>query len=423
GSDVRAAHLGDIPTGTGINPGTRNITRVAPDFHEPRTYGWSLGVQHELTHTMVLEVRYVGNYVDGNFQTVNGNPELDGLVANGFSSFIPAGVTPCATAGTPGFGTERADCSLTNLRVRENTAWSDYHGLQSQLRIRNWHGLSGGFSYTFSKTLDNSSEIFSTGSGGTTVAGAQNPYNLSASEKARSGLDFPNLASLYFIYELPFYKRQQGLLGHVLGGYQISGDWHFSVGQLWTPVTFPGNNSSCQTSFDNTYFGYSTCRMFNGSTSAKVDTMGLCTDPTAADCGLIDYFAFFGPNQAVVPVSKNSVRWIYNDDNAAAFFGTPYGNASRNPGYRGDNVNAVNFSLFKTVKLNEKMSMRLEAQVYNLFNHRFLGVPDPIVDDGNLANGGTFGNNFSNSSGSGYTNATSTGLGIRRMILGAKFTF
>ncbi|MGB7844630.1 MAG: TonB-dependent receptor, partial [Candidatus Acidiferrum sp.] len=116
GSDVRAAHLGDIPTG--VNPGARNITRVAPDFREPRTYGWSLGVQHELTHTMVLEVRYVGNYVDGNFQTVNGNPALGGLVANGFSSSIPAGVTPCATAGTPGFATQRADCSLTNLRVR-----------------------------------------------------------------------------------------------------------------------------------------------------------------------------------------------------------------------------------------------------------------------------------------------------------------
>jgi hypothetical protein len=69
------------------------------------------------------------------------------------------------------------------------------------------------------------------------------------------------------------------------------------------------------------------------------------------------------------------------------------------------------------------MSIRLEAQVYNLFNHRFLGVPDPIIDDVNLANGGTFANNFSNSSGGDYTNVTSTGLGRRRLILGAKFVF
>jgi hypothetical protein len=53
----------------------------------------------------------------------------------------------------------------------------------------------------------------------------------------------------------------------------------------------------------------------------------------------------------------------------------------------------------------------------------FLGVPDPFIDDGNLANGGTFANNFSNSSGGDYTNSTSTGLGRRRMELGAKIVF
>ena len=414
GSDVRTAHLSDIPTG--VNPGTRNQTHVSADFHEPYTMGWSLGVQQEVTSHLVAEVRYVGNRVNGNFQTVNGNPDLAGLVANGFSSFIPASVTPCATAGTPGFATGRADCNLTNVRVRENTAWSDYHGLQNQLRIRNWRGLNGAFSFTWSKTMDNSSEIFSTGSGGNTVAGAQNPYDNSTGEKGLSGQDFPKVASIYLVYDLPFYKSQQGLRGHLLGGFQVNTTWRYSSGQVWTPVTFPGANSACQTSFDNSFFGYSTCRMFNGNPSAAVDTVGQCTDATLADCGLVDFYTGS-------PVTRSAVRWIYNDDTAAAFFGTPYGNASRNPGYRGDAVNTVNFSAFKTTKLTEKISMRLEVQVYNLLNHRFLGVPDPIVDDGNLANGGTFGNNYSNSSGGDYTNVTPGGLGRRRLILGAKFTF
>ena len=67
--------------------------------------------------------------------------------------------------------------------------------------------------------------------------------------------------------------------------------------------------------------------------------------------------------------------------------------------------------------------MRLDAQAYNLFNHRFLGVPDPFIDDGNLASGGTFANNFSNSSGGDYTNVNPAGLGRRRLILGAKLIF
>jgi hypothetical protein len=403
--------LGDIPRG--VNPGTRNYTTVSNDFHEPYTQEWSLGVQRELSPKLVLEVRYVGNHVVGNFQTVNANPALEPLIDNGFSSFIPASVTPCATAGTPGFATQRADCNFTNVRNRENTGWSNYNGLQNELRIRNWHGLSASFSYTFSKTLDNSSEIFSTFSGGTTVAGSQDPFDVSSGERAASGLDFPNLASVYFIYELPFFKSQQGFLGRVLGGFQASGTWHYSSGINWTPSEFAGEDSACQTSFDTAFFsGGSTCRPFAGNRSAPVDSVGQCTDPALSDCGLVN---FFTGN----PTTASAVRWIFNDDVSAAFFGTPYGNVGRNPGTRGQNVNATNFSLFKNIKLNERFAVRLEAQVYNLFNHQFRGVPDPFLEDA----GSTFANTTSNGSGGDYTNAVNTGLGRRRMILGAKFTF
>src|SRR6266571_3971985 len=433
GSDVRAAHLSDIPRG--VNPGTRNNTRVANNFHEPYTQEWTLGVQHEWTSKMVLEVRYVGNHVVGNFQTVNANPALSGLVANSFSSFIPSGVAPCTTAGAPGVSGGRLDCNFRNERVRENTAWSRYNGLQSEFRVRNWHGLSGAGSFTWSKTLDNSSEIFSTSAGGNSVAGAQNPFDISSGEKALSGLDFPKTAGLYLIYELPFYKSKHGFLGRLLGGYQANTLWHFASGQLWTPAlsNSPGRaNSACQISFDTNFYGFSTCRPFLGSASAPVDTVGICTNAAAADCGLVEFYAFAGSNGVTMnPVSSSAVHWIYDNNAAGTFFGTPYGNVGRNPGLRGQAVSSVDFSMFKTTKVTERLSLRLEAQVYNLFNHMFLGVPDPIVADLNLANNGSFGNNFFNQSGgvnpnalnSGYTNPTLSGLGRRRMILGAKVSF
>jgi len=425
GTDVRATLLSAIPRGG--NPGTRTNTRVANNFHEPYTQSWSLGIQHELTSRMVFEVRYVGNHVVGNFQTVNANPALAGLIANGFSSFIPSGVTPCTTPGAPGAPTERADCNFRNVRERENTAWSRYNGLQTEFRVRAWHGLSGAGSFTFSKTMDNSSEIFSTQAGGSSVAGAQNPFDLSNGEKALSGLDFPKTASLYLIYELPMYKTQHGFLGKIFGGYEANTTWRYSSGQLWTPLTFPGANTSCQNSFDNALFGLSTCRPFLGSKSAPVDSVGQCTDATLPNCGLVNFYD---------GTPMTAARWIYNDDTAAAFFHTPYGNGGRNPGVRGQAVSAVNFALSKTTKVSERLSLRLEAQVYNLFNHMFLGVPDPTIDACNFAArtlpgcGGSFGNNIFNSSGGvnaegagGYTNPTSGGLGRRRMILGAKVIF
>jgi hypothetical protein len=147
--------------------------------------------------------------------------------------------------------------------------------------------------------------------------------------------------------------------------------------------------------------------------------VGQCTNITT--CGLVDFYTG-------APIAASAVHWIYNDNTSAAFFKTPYG-AGRNLGVRGQNVSAVNFSMFKTTKVTERLSLRLEAQVYNLFNHMFRGVPDPLIEDGNIANGGAFGNNFFNSSGGsgveggGYTNNVLNGLGRRRMILGAKITF
>ena len=415
GTDVRAAHLSDIPRG--VNPGTRSYTQVAHNFHEPYTQNWSLGIQRELTSRAVLEVRYVGNRENGNFQTVNANPALNGLIGLGFSSFIPAGVTPCTDPTQPGFSGGREFCSNRNIRNRLNSSFSDYNGLQTEFRVASWHGVSGAASYSWSKTLDNSSEIFSTGSGGNTVASAQNPFDISRGEKSLSGLDFPNVASLYVIYELPFYKNQSGFIGKVLGGYQANATWRYSSGQVWTPALIPGlDNSACQRSWDGTFIGLSSCRPFLGSAAAPIDSVGQCSDATLPDCGLVNYYTG-------AATTKSAVHWIYNDTTAATFFRTPYGNVRRNPGVRGQAVNAVNFSMFKNTKLNERVAFRLEAQVYNLFNHQFRGVPDPVVDDVNLANGGSFGNNFFNNSGGDYTNVVLNGIGRRRLILGGKFTF
>ncbi len=423
GSDVRALHLSQLARGG--NPGASNNTTVAPDFHESRTYLWSFGIEREITKQVAFESRYVGNHATGLYQTINANPALAGLITNGFSSFIPAGVTPCADATlpnglpAPGFASGRPDCYHTNLRVRENTSWSYYHGWQNQLRVNSWHGVTTGISYTWSKTMDNASEIFSNWGGGTANAGAQNPYDWSNAEKGESGISFPHTASIYFIYELPFFKSQKGFIAHLLGGYGFNTMWRYSSGQLWTPLVMVGGSTSCQNSYDTAFFsgsGYpmSTCRPFVGNPSAPLDMVGQCTDVTAADCGLVDFYTGS-------PIAKSAVRFIYNDDTAAAFFGTPYGNARRNSmNMRGDTTNNVTLGLSKNTKIAERVTMRLEAQVFNLLNRDFRGVPDTWLDDGNWANGSSYGNTYWNSTGYGWSGG---GLGRRRMILGAKFTF
>jgi len=422
GSNVRGTHLADIPTGA--NPGSRNITKVATNLHNPYAEEWSLGVQREVTSKIGVELRYVGTHTVGEFQTLDANPSLSGLIANGFSSFIPAGVTQCATAGTPGFASGRANCNFTNLRLRANGAFGIYHSLQSQVKFMSWHGFTGSASYTFSKNIDNASDIFSNYSAAT-VAIAQNPYNTSIGERGLSALDYPHNVSLYWQYDLPFGKGQQGMMGHLFGGWTVAGTYRYLSGQLWSPVDFAGFNSSCQNTFDATYFASTSgCRPFVGNLAAPVDTVGQCTNAAAADCGLVDFYTG-------TATTKSAVHWIYADNVAATFFHTPYGNAARNSGGRGDSVNTVNLNLIKATRVSEKVNLKLEANLLNVTNRSFLGTPDPFISDGNFANGGSFGNTYFNVGGGGNppyysgasANAVGQGLGNRRLILGAHIIF
>ena len=66
--------------------------------------------------------------------------------------------------------------------------------------------------------LDNSSEIFAFG---VFNASSQNPFNIGDAEKSYSGFDRRQAGSINAIWDLPFYKDQKGILGRVLGGWQI----------------------------------------------------------------------------------------------------------------------------------------------------------------------------------------------------------
>jgi hypothetical protein len=402
GASLRSAgFLGLIPVGA--NPGARNQTFVTPDFHNPYTQQWSLGMQRSLTSKFALEVRYAGNHTVGNFQTINGNPQVNVLAAS-FPSEVPAGVTACTTVGAPGIN--RANCNKRLLRIRGNTAFSIYHGLQNELRISDWHGLTGSFAYTWSKNIDNASEIFSTFGGGSTIAGAQNPFNINRAERATSGLDFTHVFTFYLIYETPWFKKQNGVVGRLLGGWQFNPVYRYRSGQPFSAVQegYSASQSGlCDGLFSATFFGGDTCRPFLSNPNAPLDVVGQCTNAAAPDCGLIDY-------NSGAPATATGVHWIYNDAISAQFFGTPFG-GPRNV-TRGQNFNQVDFSIFKSVKVREGMKFRIEASVNNLFNRQYRGVPDPDLDSGDLAN-------FQSSAMNNFFNTS----GRRRLIIGAKFTF
>jgi len=270
--------------------------------------------------------------------------------------------------------------------------------------------------------MDNASEIFSTVAGGNTLSFAQNPFDTNRAERANSGIDFPNLVGIAFVYDLPFAKAQNGFVGKVLGGWQLNTTYRYSPGQPYTTIQFNqldlGTGNLCDPA--STMSGtYSACRPIISNPTAPLATAGVCTDPTLSDCGIVDFVTG-------APTTASSVHWILNEINAATFYGTPYKGVARNT-LRGQAISSVNLSVFKNTKLNEKLTLQFQAQAFNVMNHQFLGSPDPILDH-SVPNGNgyeSFGNNLSNGNAGGSSTANSVydGIGRRRLLFGAKVIF
>jgi len=423
------------------NPGFANQVQVSSHFRNPYSEQWNFGLQRSFTPRIVGEVRYVGNHGVALFQSLNSNEALSPLIAAGFQNVIPAGLTPCATAGAPGFANGNVNCNFSNVLQFANTASASYNGLQSELRIGGWRGLSATASYTYSKGIDNVSEVYGTVGGGNTLSSAQNPFSISAPERANSATDFPHVVGVTMVYDLPFHKDQRGLVGHLLGGWQVNTTYRYTSGQPYTTIERyvgnplfgtagdPSGTSLCDPGAD--WGGvYDACRPILSNASLPVTSVGqycnggsecLTAGGTNYPLGTLINFTdpCFGGGCPVTPIS--GAHWIHNDPISAQVLGTPFAGAGRNT-LRGQPISTANLAVFKNIKINERVTAQFQAQAFDVMNTQFLGVPDPILDD--VGTGRFQSTSFNNNGGLTFAgNINTDGIGRRRLLFGLKFIF
>jgi Carboxypeptidase regulatory-like domain len=403
GPNVRTALAAYLPFGV-QDPRSVSQTSITPNFGPDRVHSWSLGIQRELGAHAAAEVRYVGNHGENLFQSIDGNPYIqglaDGIAAGVFNpSVLPAGVTPCpaADAVVPS-ATGRVNCNEGKVRERTNTAYSNYNALQAEFRTNNlFNQLTLKTNYTFSKTLSNADEIFGTFSGGGTYAFSQNPLDYEGQEYGISGLDFPHSWTLSFYENLPFFRAQHGIIGHILGGWNLAGSYILQSGQPYTPVqfyfnTFAGGFNTTDTSFDETFNGsYETLRPFQGNASAPVTSIGVYAGDAcgfwggpacaAAPDTLLDFTALNQSGGATANTVTNSqVHFIANGPEADSIYGTPWGTAARNS-LRDYSTNTANFQIGKNFKIGERVNLNWHVSFINVFNHFNFDSVDPILED------------------------------------------
>jgi outer membrane receptor protein involved in Fe transport len=450
--DVVRTALGSFLQKNTFDPRWLSQTIVGSDFHAPYSKQWSFGIQRQVNRNNVAEVRYVGNSGTGLFQTVNRNPFIGNLV-NGFTSagfgdtdfvfpgfpnLVPSGITMVPFSGndplTP--DNEAADDGRIIpghglIRSRENTGSASYHGLQARYNGRLANQLTLGASYTFSKTIDNASEIFSFGE----IAIASNPFDLTENERGLSGNDRRHAFSSNFLYDFPWHKNQNGFTGHVLGGWQLNGTYVLTSGRPFTPSQFFnvfGAPTYQDFNFTATFFGFDNIRGFTGNRNAPRDAVAI-TDVDASFFGFTFPFipsstGFYSLNElnstgGLTPVTPNDVRFIVNGPGAARRFGNPFGNIPRNS-ERGPALNILNLGIFKNTKIGERVNIQFRAELFNALNHPNPGygvagetdLPDTFIEDAGLY--GVGGNNRT-----GFNEKKGMELSSRRVQFGIRIVF
>src|ERR1051326_4728410 len=491
GPNVRTS-LASLITPKVFDPRTQNETIVDPNFGPDKVHTWSFGFERELTKNTVWEARYAGNHATDLFQTVDGNPFAGiagrpGLLQD-FPNLIPnaSSISPCTAtqqsppfpnAGNPPVPTPtdlgRVNCGLGVVRSRNNGGFSDYHALQTEVRANDlFKQVTLRAGYTFSKNLDNVSEIFATGTAGNTLFAAQNPFQTGDSERSISGLNITHAFTISATEAIPFFKEQHGLVGHVLGGWQLSAAYVYGSGQPYTPqqggilgnVSFAGAGSDYfDAGFTNAFVGDS-ARLFFGNRNAAENTIGIflgdmCAPASAPGPGpswLASPFrsslfggtacntalTTFGPNQLMsvnalndpgatgdprgcirgpaacvfVPITTNDVRYIINGRTAAKIFGTPFGNVPRNSRIDAPS-NRLDASIYKNLKLGERSNFEMRMTATNALNHFNYGSIDSNVEDAGLNQGD------SRLFGAGFGLPSQTAANGRVVSISGKFTF
>lgn len=316
-----------------------NLRAVQSKWKTPYMQHWSLDVQRQLTSKTLVTVGYFGskgtNLIGGyELNLLRPGQAASSLCATGAST------TPTVACQLPNqafFSSAeeaildqirpyRGYRSITMIQPKYN---SNYHSLQ----VSGLHRFSGAsqinLAYTWSKNLTDNPNDRS--------AAPQNSYDIQ-SEYGRAALDRRHIMTVNYIYELPFFSKQKGVVGKLLGGWQASGIVTLQTGLGLTP------------------------------TVSGFDPAGLGLIPPPLTVARANVLC--NPNQGGAQTPQ---QWF----NTSCFQIVPINNTNPNPPnignasrgmIQGPGTKRVDFTMTKNLRFTERFRMQLRGEAFNVFN-------------------------------------------------------
>ncbi len=193
----------------------------------PYAAQWNFSIQRQLPINVLLELGYTGSrglkfQLDNQLNTLSDanlalGSTLRNTVANPFFGQISNGILATSTISQAQLLRPYPQFDAINA-LQSNIANSSYHALEVRVEKRYAKGFTALVSYTWSKSIDLGIGPFS---GDSTSAGTIQDYHNLHNEYAPSALDQTHRVVANAVYELPFYAKQESLMGRVLGGWQV----------------------------------------------------------------------------------------------------------------------------------------------------------------------------------------------------------
>jgi Carboxypeptidase regulatory-like domain len=154
---------------------------------------------------------------------------VNGTGGTGFTFARSLMGTPTSSAQYGGAGQV-----VTGLSIGTANGYSNYHGGYVSFKTSDFHGLTFQENLTISKALGLAAYTQSTSS-----ITAVDSFNL-REQYGRQGFDQKAIFNTFIVYQLPYYRQQNGIIGRLAGGWTLSPVLTAGTGQ---PLLCTTNNS------------------------------------------------------------------------------------------------------------------------------------------------------------------------------------
>ncbi len=342
------------------------------------THQYNVSFEYEIAKDLAGEVTYMGNlgrrlhlgglYRNQPLASTYQDPKVDptawiwdaGSAAAAGVPYPYAGFSAYAGMAIQPFPQVAGETWGPLYSVGTNTGVSRYDSLQVQLTRRLTHGLTGQFSYVYSKARGDVDTAFDETWDAT--AGVQDMRNLGREASIPLSYDQTHIVKGYLQYQLPvgrgryFLKTAPHWLNAIAGGWEITWLYRYNTGtplSISPNVWYPGWDGAV-------YADWNRSTNLSGSFDAKGFNPGVQNSPANL---------WFNPAAFTNPTNHQLGNGLRRYD------------VLRGPGFSNEDV-----GLLKYWHFTERASLQFRAELLNVLNrHHFA---DPNTSLGNTANFG-----------------------------------